>query len=180
MNTRTRIKDRPNWGRSTEMGRAALSPMVLRRLPSLAFCIRVASHIRMPTSYRANLRRTFKAAHAFRQLISCGNSSSRCFLRGPMKAPGPRPVPDRPCLKGVLYVLHTGSSSRAIRWRCHVVDWDCLTARRGRVGSGAGPVPRPRRQGRRRRCTGNAREVPSGSRRPHRRGSSGPGPGPAS
>lgn len=43
------------------MGRAALSPMVLRRLPSLAFCIRVASLIRMPTSYRANLRRTLKS-----------------------------------------------------------------------------------------------------------------------
>lgn len=25
-----------------------------------------------------------------------------------MKAPGPRPVPDRPCLQGILYVLHTG------------------------------------------------------------------------
>lgn len=37
------------------------SPMVLRRLPSLAFYIRVASLIRMPTSYRANLRRTLKS-----------------------------------------------------------------------------------------------------------------------
>lgn len=35
--------------------------MVLRRLPSLASCIRVASLIRMPTSYRANLRRTLKS-----------------------------------------------------------------------------------------------------------------------
>jgi transposase len=26
----------------------------------------------------------------------------------PDKAPGPRPVPDRLCLQGVLYVLHTG------------------------------------------------------------------------
>ncbi|MER7479874.1 transposase [Streptomyces sp. NPDC126510] len=25
-----------------------------------------------------------------------------------MKAPGPRPVPDRQCLQGILYVLHTG------------------------------------------------------------------------
>ncbi|MER6162049.1 transposase [Streptomyces sp. NPDC001868] len=35
--------------------------MVLRRLPSLAFYIRVASFIRMPTSHRANLRRTLKS-----------------------------------------------------------------------------------------------------------------------
>lgn len=26
----------------------------------------------------------------------------------PAKAPGPRPVPDRQCLQGILYVLHTG------------------------------------------------------------------------
>lgn len=39
--------------------------MVLRRLPSLASCIRSASLIRMPTSYRANLRRTLKSrSHA--------------------------------------------------------------------------------------------------------------------
>jgi transposase len=26
----------------------------------------------------------------------------------PDKAPGPRPVPDRQCLQGILFVLHTG------------------------------------------------------------------------
>jgi transposase len=26
----------------------------------------------------------------------------------PVKAPGPRPVPDRLCLQGILFVLHTG------------------------------------------------------------------------
>ncbi|WP_352244810.1 transposase [Actinoplanes sp. NBRC 103695] len=26
----------------------------------------------------------------------------------PVKAPGPRPVPDRQCLQGILYVLRTG------------------------------------------------------------------------
>ena len=26
----------------------------------------------------------------------------------PAKAPGPRPVPDRLCLQGLLFVLHTG------------------------------------------------------------------------
>jgi transposase len=26
----------------------------------------------------------------------------------PAKAPGPRPVPDRLCLQGILFVLHTG------------------------------------------------------------------------
>ncbi|MFB6846545.1 transposase [Streptomyces sp. NPDC056373] len=41
-------------------------------------------------------------------MISCGSFSSRCFRRGPTKAPGPRPVPDRQCLQGILYVLHTG------------------------------------------------------------------------
>ena len=41
-------------------------------------------------------------------MISCGSFSSHCFRRGPMKAPGPRPVPDRQCLQGILYVLHTG------------------------------------------------------------------------
>jgi len=30
----------------------------------------------------------------------------------PDKAPGPRPVPDRQCLQGILFVLHTG-----IAWR---------------------------------------------------------------
>lgn len=45
----------------TATGRAALSPMVLRRLPSPASRIRIASLIRMPTSYRANLRRTLKS-----------------------------------------------------------------------------------------------------------------------
>lgn len=41
-------------------------------------------------------------------MISCGSFSSRCFRRGPMKTPGPRPVPDRRCGQGILYVLHTG------------------------------------------------------------------------
>jgi transposase len=26
----------------------------------------------------------------------------------PRKSPGPRPVPDRLCLQGILFVLHTG------------------------------------------------------------------------
>jgi transposase len=29
----------------------------------------------------------------------------------PDKAPGPRPVPDRLCLQGILFVLHTGICS---------------------------------------------------------------------
>ena len=41
-------------------------------------------------------------------MISCGSFLEPLFRRGPMKAPGPRPVPDRQCLQGILYVLHTG------------------------------------------------------------------------
>ncbi|MDQ0779072.1 transposase [Streptomyces aurantiacus] len=41
-------------------------------------------------------------------MISCESFSSRCFRRGPMKTPGPRPVPDEQCLQGILYVLYTG------------------------------------------------------------------------
>src|SRR4029453_18857120 len=30
------------------------------------------------------------------------------------KAPGPRPVPDRLCLQGILFVLHTGTGGEAL------------------------------------------------------------------
>ncbi|WP_354671307.1 transposase [Streptomyces sp. S.PB5] len=36
-----------------------------------------------------------------------------------MKTPGPRPVPDRQCLQGILYVLHTG------------IGWEDLPQERG-------------------------------------------------
>ncbi|MGC5567837.1 transposase [Streptomyces sp. FR-108] len=42
-------------------------------------------------------------------MVGCGDLLNRCFHRGPVKAPGPRPMPDRQCLQGILYVLHIGN-----------------------------------------------------------------------
>ena len=36
----------------------------------------------------------------------------------PARSPGPRPVPDRACLQGILYVLHTG-----IGWETSRRSW---------------------------------------------------------
>ncbi|WUO09439.1 transposase [Streptomyces sp. NBC_00289] len=34
----------------------------------------------------------------------------------PQKSPGPRPVPDRLCLQGILYVLHNDIAGNSYRW----------------------------------------------------------------
>ena len=54
----------------------------------------------------------------------------------PARAPGPRPVPDRLCLQGILYVLHTG------------IGWEDLPQELGFGsgmtcwrGCGGGPTP---------------------------------------
>ncbi|AKH86156.1 hypothetical protein AA958_32490 [Streptomyces sp. CNQ-509] len=70
----------PWWPSRTSTARAALPRTALRRLPSPASCIRVASLIWMPTSYRANLRRTLEPVRnrrdgeAGRMLDDCGGT----------------------------------------------------------------------------------------------------------
>jgi transposase len=53
----------------------------------------------------------------------------------PDKAPGPRPVPDRQCLQGILFVLHTGigwedlpQDSAGSDTVCDIVAWKRIPA----------------------------------------------------
>ncbi|MGW4105589.1 transposase [Streptomyces sp. NPDC004976] len=99
----------PGWPPRTATGRAALSPMVLRRLPSLASCIRVASPLRRPISYRANLRQTLKSCS--RALLNDQLWELLEPLLPPWPDEGARSAAgagSAQCLQGILYVLHTG------------------------------------------------------------------------
>ncbi|MGI3198851.1 transposase [Streptomyces sp. GLT-R25] len=102
-------------------------------------------------------------------MISCGSFSSRCFRRGPMKTPGPLPVPDRQCLQGILYVLHTGIGwedlPQELGFRSGMTCWpadQAVDQRRGVRRSASDPAC-PAERGKRDRL------VPGGDpRQPHR------------
>lgn len=163
----------PWWPPRTATGRAALSPMVLRRLPSLAFYIRVASLIRMPTSYRANLRRTLKSCS--RVLL---NDQLWELLEpllppwpdeGARSAAGAGSAVPAGHLVGAAYRDRLGRPSAGTRLQ---VRHDVLAVdqRRGVRRSASDPAC-PAERGKRDRL------VPGGDRRqPHRHEKGGPGP----
>src|SRR4051794_25963405 len=100
--------------------------------------------------------------------------------RWPDRSPGPRPVPDRQCLQGILFVLYTGigwedvPQDLGLRLRDNLLALVEAVDRGGRIRTAAPPVAGRAERRRRHRL------VPScEGRQPPRREKAGAGTGPS-